>query len=340
MTRVLVTGASGFIGRHLVARLRGASHQVAGLDRRPAPAGQSGTHSQVDLLDAAELSRAVADAAPEAVLHLAARTDLDGTVVSDYAANVEGVANLVEAIRAAGTVRRAVCTSTQLVCRIGYQPASDTDYQPTTPYGASKVRTEQIWRAADGGGTTWCITRPTTIWGPHMNPHYLRFFRMIREGRYVHVSGGPHWKSYGYVGNTAFQYQRLLEAPAGQVHQRTFWAADYDPLNLEAWAERFRAELGATPIRTIPRVVVAAGARLGDALVRLGWRSFPFTTFRLTNVVTSYIVDLTASREVCGELPFDQDEGVAATAAWLREIWETRPAAGALLAITSGESRT
>ncbi len=340
MTRVLVTGASGFIGRHLVARLRAAGYQVAGLDRRPPPPEQTGMHSQVDLLDAAELSRAVADAAPEAVIHLAARTDLDGTDVSDYAANVDGVANLVEAIRAAGTVRRAVCTSTQLVCRIGYQPVADMDYQPSTPYGASKVRTEQIWRTADGGGTVWCVTRPTTIWGPHMNPHYLRFFRMIREGRYVHISGGPHWKSYGYVGNTAFQYQRLLEAPAGQVHQRTFWAADYEPLNLEAWAERFRAELGAPPIRTIPRVVAAAGARVGDALVRLGWRSFPLTTFRLTNVVTSYIVDLTATREVCGELPFDLDEGVAATAAWLREIWETRPAAGALLPLTSGESRT
>jgi nucleoside-diphosphate-sugar epimerase len=227
-----------------------------------------------------------------------------------------------------------------LVCRIGYQPASDTDYQPTTPYGVSKVRTEQIWRAADGGGTTWCLTRPTTIWGPHMNPHYLRFFRMIRDGRYVHVSGGPHWKSYGYVGNTAFQYQRLLEAPASQVHRRAFWVADYDPLNLEAWAERFRAELAAPPIRTIPRGVAAAGARLGDALVRLGWRSFPFTTFRLTNVVTSYIVDLTATQKVCGELPFDQDEGVVATAAWLREIWETRPAAGALLAMPTGGSRT
>jgi nucleoside-diphosphate-sugar epimerase len=334
MTRVLVTGAAGFIGHHVVARLRAAGYQVAGLDRCTAPPGQDGKYYQCDLLDAVELSRALADAAPDAVLHLAARTGLDGAGVPDYAANVEGVANLVESIRGAGTVRRAVCTSTQLVCRIGYQPASDTDYQPSTPYGASKVRTEQIWRAADGAGTTWSLVRPTTIWGPRMNPHYLRFFRMIREGRYVHVSGGPHLKSYGYVGNTVFQYQRLLEAPADRVHRRTFYAADYEPLNLEAWAERFRGELGAPPIRTIPRMVAATGGRVGDVLVRLGWRTFPFTTFRLTNVVTSYLVDLAATREVCGELPFSQDDGVAATVAWLREIWASRPAAGALLATT------
>lgn len=339
MTRVLVTGASGFIGRHLVARLTGEGYDVAGLDRLPAPPGTGGTHYACDLLNAAELERALKDAAPEALVHLAARTDLDGASVADYSANVDGVANLVQAIRAVGTVKRAVCTSTQLVCRIGYRPAHDEDYRPSTPYGESKVRTEQIWRAGGGGGTSWCLTRPTTIWGPHMNPHYLRFFRMIRDGRYVHVSGGPRRKSYGYVGNSVYQYQKLLEAPAERVQGKVFYIADYQPLELEHWAERFRGELSAPPIRTLPRALAAGGARVGDALVKLGWKRFPFTTFRLTNVLTSYQADLSATQDVCGPLPFTEDEGVALTAAWLRETWELRPEAGELFATTrSGAS--
>lgn len=334
---VLVTGASGFIGRHLVARLAGEGYRVTGLDRLGPSAEVPGAeHVFCDLLDAEALSRRVRDAAPSSVIHLAARTDLDGARLLDYAANVEGVRNLVAAMRAAGTVRRAICTSTQLVCRIGYQPANDQDYQPSTRYGESKVRTEQIWREGDGAGADWCLVRPTTIWGPHMNPHYLRFFRMIRQGRYVHVGGGTHRKSYGYVGNTVVQYQRLLEAPAASVRGRVFYLADYQPLILEDWAEQFRTALAAPPIRTIPPAVASAGAWVGDQLVRLGWRTFPFTSFRLNNVRTSYVVDLAATQAVCGDLPYSLREGVDATVAWLRATWADGNAAAPATATYSG----
>ena len=324
--RVLITGAAGFIGRHLSASLS-RKYEVAALDRRPAPTPLRGVeHYVCDLLDSDSLSRCVKDAQPEAVLHLAARTDLDGKRIGDYAANIEGVENLVAAIRGAGTVQRAVCTSTQLVCRIGYTPTHDQDYRPSTLYGESKVRTEQVWRTHNGGNTNWCLVRPTTIWGPHMNPHYLRFFEMIRAGRYVHIGGAPRRKSYGYVGNTVVQYQRLLEAPSTRVHSRTFYLADYEPLILEEWAERFRVAFGAPAIRTIPMAVAVTAARIGDLVSRVGWRNFPFTSFRLTNVLTSYTVDLTATREVCGEIPYSVADGVAATAVWLQGIWQDRSA--------------
>src|SRR5690606_18593907 len=114
--------------------------------------------------------------APAAVLHLAARTDLDETTtIAGYAANTEGVSNLLAAVGATPSIARVVCTSSQLVCRMGYQPTHDGDYQPTTIYGHSKVETERRWKAGDGAGRTWCLVRPTTIWGPGMNPHYLTF---------------------------------------------------------------------------------------------------------------------------------------------------------------------
>ncbi|MFK9714751.1 NAD-dependent epimerase/dehydratase family protein, partial [Escherichia coli] len=89
--------------------------------------------------------RAVTGAAPDAVVHLAARIDLDEkTDLSGYTANIEGVENLVEAIRRTPSVRRVIWTSSQLVCRVGYVPTSDTDYKADTLYGKSKVRTEEI----------------------------------------------------------------------------------------------------------------------------------------------------------------------------------------------------
>lgn len=319
--RVLITGTSGFIGSHLATHLRDAGHTVTGLDARPPLATVTGVvHETCDIVDVDRLREIVTGVAPEVVLHLAARTDLDETAeLADYNANTEGVANLVAAIRATPSVGRAICTSTQLVYRLGHLPNSDTEYDATTVYGRSKIETERIWRGSDGGGVTWSIVRPTTIWGPLMNPHYLRYFRMIRSGRYFHVGRGHTLKSYGYVGNTVYQYERLMLAPRDQVHRRTFYLADYEPLSLQEWSNAFQLALGGSPIRTIPRAAAMGFAAIGDLLNAVGVRKFPFNSFRLNNVLTPYSLDMTPTREVAGELPFTMQQGVDATAAWVRQ---------------------
>ena len=320
--RVLVTGTSGFIGSHLAVRLRNSGHTVTGLDIRPPLPLVSGiAHERCDILDAERLRAIFARVAPEVVLHLAARTDLDESAeLADYSANTDGVANLVAAIRGTPSVTRAICTSTQLVFRLGHLPASDTEYDATTVYGRSKIETERIWRDADGGGVTWSIVRPTTIWGPRMNPHYLRFFRMIRSGRYFHVGREPSLKSYGYVGNTVYQYERLMLAPSAQINRKTVYLADYEPLSLQAWSDAFQVALGGPPIRTLPRAVAAGLARVGDFLNAVGVKRFPFNSFRLNNVVTPYSLDMTQTRDLVGELPFTMQQGVDATAEWIREV--------------------
>lgn len=320
--RVLVTGTSGFIGSHLAVHLRDRGHTVQGLDMRPAPAAIAGiAHETCDIVHADHLREVITGFAPEVVLHLAARTDLDETAsLAGYNANIEGVANVVAAIRTTPSVRRAICTSTQLVYRLGDLPISDTDYEATTVYGRSKIETERIWRGADGGGVEWSLVRPTTIWGPRMNPHYLRYFRMIRNGRYFHVGGGPTLKSYGYVGNTVYEYEQLMLAPVEQIHRRTFYLADYEALSLQSWSNAFQIALGGPPIRTMPRAAAAGLARIGDLLNAVGVKRFPFNSFRLSNVLTPYSLDLTPTRQVVGDLPFTVPEGVEATAQWIRQI--------------------
>lgn len=328
LERVLVTGSAGFIGRHLVQELLAGGHEVCGVDRRLSGISHPRFREYLgDLLDREGIRERVAEAAPTLLVHLAARTDLDEQQeLPGYSTNIDGVRHLVEAVAATPSIRRWICASTQLVCRIGYTPVGPDDYLPSTLYGESKVQTERIVKAADGGGVEWCLVRPTTIWGPGMNPHYLRFFRMIRDGRYFHISGGPTYKSYGYVGNTVHQLVRLLDAETDRIHRQVFYLADYDPLALEDWAEAFRRALGAPRIRTLPLPVAAAVAKLGDVVNRLGARRFPFNSFRLGNVRTGYQVDVTPTAAVCGPLPYTMEQGVVETVAWLRSRW-TRPAA-------------
>lgn len=330
--RVLVTGNAGFIGFHLADLLVRRGHAVFGLDVRMPVATISGVeHHVCDLLDAQLLQRTMDEIRPDAIAHLAAITHIRGTSLAEYAPNVAGVQNLSTAIARNGHVQRVVCTSTQLVSRVGHQPHSDEVYDPTTVYGQSKVRTEQIWRGSDGGDTTWCLVRPTTIWGPGMNPHYLRFFGMIRTGRYVHVGRDAVGKTYGFVGNTIHQYAQLLEAPAAAIHRRVFYLGDYEPIDLRAWAEAFRDELGAPRIRTIPVAIARTVARVGDIVNTVGLSRFPFNSFRLRNVLTPSVVDLSATEAVCGQLPHTLHEGIAQTAAWLRATWSGSPAVPRIL---------
>ena len=326
--RVLVTGSAGFIGRRLVTALAAANHVVAGLDKRDPPPERAlmSANYVCDLLDRDALERAVRDFAPDAVAHLAARTDLDETDgIAGYAANVEGVSHLVSAIRSAPTVRRCIWTSSQLVCRVGYVPQGPTDFQPDTTYGRSKVRTEEIVRAADGGGREWVVVRPTTAWGPGMSPHYQRLLSMIRSGSYFHVGRAPLYKSYGYVDNMTHQYLALLTAPTDQVHGRVLYLADYEPIDLIAWCDALQVALNGPKIKVVPRWMARLLARAGDLINAVGFARFPFNSFRLRNILTQYRFDLGETRAICGPPPFTMQEGVAQTAAWFTSLPSTRP---------------
>ena len=318
--KVLVTGSSGFIGTHLVERLLQAGLGVCGLDRQsPTRRAHEPFWEKCDLRERDRLIDVVHKAAPDAVIHLAARTDLgEREKLSGYDDNISGVENLLAAMEACPSIARGIFTSSQLVCPIGYRPGSDTDYRPETLYGQSKVMGERAVRARDGAGRPWCIVRPTTIWGPGMNSHYRSFLTMISNGRYRHVGRRTCHKSWGYVGNIALQYQKFLETPVARIHRKVFYLADYEPLSLRDWANAWQAELGAKPIKTVPEPAAWLVAKAGDILNHAGFKEVPFTSFRLRNVLTESVVDLAETKEVCGEVPYSMQEAIRETAAWFK----------------------
>ena len=316
--RILVTGSDGLIGRWLCHQLRAEGHHVVAVDKQALTESAPGYDKHVvNILDADALREVFETTRPDALVHLAARTDLEETErLAGYDDNITGVRNVCDAVRATDSVQRAVYTSSQLVCRVGYTPTSDTDYCPSTLYGESKVWTEKIVRQEEGGGVSWCLTRPTTVWGPYMKPHYRSLLRYIEQGRYFHAGDSPLFKSYAFAGNIAHQFRQLALAPDAAVHGKTFFLADYTPLSLRAYTDGLQERLGARPIPTLPLPLATALARTGDALNGVGWAGFPFNSFRLTNILTEYVIDLSETEAVCGPLPVSVEDGLDATVAW------------------------
>ena len=319
--RTLVTGSSGFIGTAVVNRLVECGHEVLGVDRKPPKPGTA-PHQfvEADILDKQRIDQCFAEFRPEGMIHLAAHMSLreDGSN-ERYKANTVGTGYLMTASRATPTMRRSIFTSTKYIFRDG-QPEHDRHYNPDSTYGRSKAEMEELIWEADGGCPEWCIARPTTIWGPGMSPHYQRFLRMVKDGKYFHIGSGKVRKHMGFVGNAAAQYERLLSADAAQVHRKVFYITDYEPEIVSEWAEAFSKALGGPKIRTLPKPIALAGGVVGDVIKRFIQPKFPFTSFRVKNLTTDDVCDPRLTEEVCGEMPFTMEEGVAITRDWFVEI--------------------
>ncbi|SFG19862.1 Nucleoside-diphosphate-sugar epimerase [Novosphingobium sp. CF614] len=325
MVRIAITGSSGFIGTNLVSRYKQQGADVLGLDIVPPRNPQNGdVHRQVDLLDRKALGDTLEAFDPDYLFHLGARTDLRGRSVGDYAANVEGVANLMAVVDRCEALRRVVVASSRLVCEIGYQPKSDTDYRPTTPYGESKIETEKLVRAAQTR-KPWTIVRPTSIWGPWFATPYDMFFRLVGKGLFVLPRGRVIHKSFGFVGNTVHELDRIAHTQQ-PIDGNTFYLCDYPPLEVGEWTEMIRAAMDAPKVRSVPFGVLKLAAAAGDLMERLHMPAAPLTSFRLNNLVAEMTYDSSTVAAVAGELPFSLREGVEQTAAWIRGHERMRPA--------------
>lgn len=318
---LLITGSSGFIGSALIGKLRADGHTAHGIDiRSPRWRATHRDDLQLDITDAAALHNAVARIRPQRIVHLAARTDLSADRVIDYHANIEGVANLLNAARSVGCVTRVLWTSTQLISRVGRIPAHDIDFDPDTSYGESKVVGERIVRSLDGGGMEWAILRPTTVWGPGMSDHYLSLLRYLERRRYFHAGDRPTPKSYSYICNAVHQIKGLLEAPTAAVHRNTFYIADDRPIDMRSWCDALSAALGARASPVVPIAAARLLARCGDVLNATIAPGFKFNSFRLRNIMTPYVFDTTNLQVIVGPLPYDNLASVNATVDWYRNV--------------------
>ena len=317
MNKILITGGSGFIGTNLIESLKGTDAKILSIDiARPKIESHTWIWKQIDIREKHALMAAVKEFQPEYVIHLAARTDLNGKTLLDYDANMQGVSNLLDALENVPCLKRVVFASSMYVCEPGYMPKDFEDYAPHTLYGESKVETEKRIKERNPE-YTWSIIRPTSIWGPWFGEPYNKFFHIVLNHMYFHMGKRACRKTYGYVDNAIYQIMSILEADAEKVNKKVFYLGDYEPYDITEWANEIAKETGIW-IPRIPYWCFVCAGLFGDLLKKFGI-TFPMTSFRLHTMTTDNVHDLNPINAIAPNLPVSRIEGTRRTLEWIRK---------------------
>lgn len=313
MIRVLVTGATGFVGRALCVALAAEGYLVRAALREAA-------HASLQELGVAELVR-VGEIGPDtdwtnglegvdAVVHLAARVHVMREIAADPLAefrrvNVEGTRGLARAAAEAG-VRRLVFTSTIKVHgeSSGEWGFSESDPpQPADPYAVSKWEAEQaLHEIAGRTGLEAVILRPPLVYGPGVKGNFLRLMDWIARGVPLPFANIRNSRSLLYLDNLVAAIEACLRQPpaAGETF---LLKDDGDPSTPELIRGLARAMGGDVRLLPFPVPLLALlGAAAGQSAA----------VARLTG---SLVADDAKIRRVLGwRPPVSLERGLAATA--------------------------
>lgn len=317
MSKVLITGASGFIGTNLFEDLVEKGYEVCNVDFNPPKIEKRrAAWKNVDIRDYNMFEKVVLDFNPDYVIHLAARTDLDGKTLEDYSANIVGVDNLMKIIHKLHNLKKVIITSSKFVTRNGYKVKNQHDYCPHTKYGESKVETEmRVW--GNLPQCDWCIIRPTSIWGPWFGVPYRNFFDMVMRRMYFHIGHIKCHKTYGYIGNAVYQIEQLLFNDTPDENNKVFYIGDEPAYEINEWADEIANELGFR-VPTMPVWFVKCLAKFGDLLGVFGIH-FPMQSFRFENMTNDGINDMANTYLIAPQMPYTRLQGTKATIEWIKK---------------------
>lgn len=200
--KVLVTGAAGFIGRHLVTHLASSGREVRAVSRRPQPTEGERVHWLVgSVTDAASVSAWLDESMPDLIIHLAAQS-LPGvswqSPAETYEININGTMNLLTALRERASRARFVMVSSSSV----YAPSADGRpiresgrLEGSSPYAVSKLAAEQgALLYGKHAGLDIVSVRPFFIIGPgktgDVSSDFARRIVDVERGKLARITTG------------------------------------------------------------------------------------------------------------------------------------------------------
>lgn len=331
--KILITGGTGFLGRHLVWHLAGQGHEVIFTGRQQVLAqsiigrkkGGSGKAEFVAMEHGGPQAHAILRHAAEgadAIIHSAALTSPWGTADLFERANITSTREVLAAAQA-HHINTLVHISSPSVYFDFKDQLDIPEDQPlpdgVNAYARSKRVAEQLVQAANLPHRV--ILRPRAIFGPWDNALLPRLLRLMQYGRVPLMRGGQALLDMTYVENVVQAVMLSLALPPAPTAQ-VFNISNGEPLTVAALFDRLAQEFGMT-IKTVQRPywladLMARGLE-AFAEARPGWEP-PFTRYSLATIAYSQTLDLRRARQVLGYQPVvSLADGISRTAQW----WKT-----------------
>jgi nucleoside-diphosphate-sugar epimerase len=324
--KVLVTGASSLIGRHLAARLVQRGDVLTTLQRNPGGPPTEGVTEVLGSVDDPEVVER-ACVGQDAVIHLAAKVGVIGPWEEYERTNVHGTALLIERARSAG-VTGFVHVSSPSVAHTG-RPLIGASAQPADPlgtrghYATSKATAEALALGETSSVMPIVAIRPHLVWGPGDAQLIGRIVERARQGRLALVGSGAALIDTTYVDNAA---DALIAAAdrTGDLGGQAFVVSNGEPRTVYELVSRIVTAAG---VDWSPRHVPASVATRGGAIAERVWdRSGrrddpPMTSFLAEQLSTAHWFDQRSTRSALQWHPdVSLDEGFARLESWFKNL--------------------
>jgi UDP-glucose 4-epimerase len=321
---VAITGATGFVGRHLLTWLGAKGFHCRAILRHEAGAGRAaGDETAVVGEGADDQAWRLALTGTHAVVHLAGRAHVMREVDADpatayHAANVALTRQVLTAAADSGCRLFVFASSVKAVGESSDSPLTEgAAPHPEDDYGRTKLGAEQLVRTLGPRlGLRTVILRLPLVYGPGMRGNMLRLFSLVERGMPLPFASVSNRRSLLFVGNATAAIECCLRSRGNG--SETFHLSDGEDLSTPDLIRAIAAALGRPPrLFPVPPRVLLALTRM--ALLAPAWTGMPGVGAGLRRLITSLQVDSTRIRTALGcAAPYSVEAGLAETAAWYR----------------------
>ncbi|RVW04086.1 NAD-dependent epimerase/dehydratase family protein [Rhodococcus xishaensis] len=346
--KILVTGASGFLGGRLARRLADdGDWDVSILVRPTSRLVDLGDLSGMrilygDLTDSASLEAATLGV--DVVVHSAARVDERGTRAQFERENVDATRVLLDAAKANGASRFVFISSPSAL--MSYDGGDQINLDESAPYptrflnlySETKAAAEQLVLAANGDGFTTCALRPRAIWGPgDRSGPIVRLLGRARAGKLPNLSGGRDvYASLCHIDNivdATIKAARSDSAAGEAIGGKAYFIADAEITNIWPYMAEVAKEFGFTlPDKSVNPRVVSAIVKVLDRV----W-TLPYLAARYSPPLSMYVLALMTRSATFDTSAAERDFGytpVVDRATGMRQFREWVDSQGGLAELT------
>jgi len=305
--QVLVTGATGFIGRHLIERLMASRENVRALVSPAADAGWLDTLGveivRGDVGHASVVKQAAAKC--EIIFHLASKTGITGQIsrTDVQSAHIQGAENLTRAALESGVKRLVFCSSVAVYGCTGKNRRIDenTKTDPDSPYGEAKMLGEQVVLSArQREGLPVVVARISNVLGPGTTS-WLGLFRSIASGQFRLIGKGIN---HHHLVDVSEVVEGLLLCGATKgIEGRTYILAGSQSVQLRRLVEMISEEVGVTSLpRSVSAIPLHVYRAINNFAVSLIGRQLPRAD-RIALFLGDRTFDIARAREELGYVP-------------------------------------